>query len=470
LKTLKNAVLLMAGRLGCDGLTFVLFVLIAREFGPTGLGAYSFTLAVAAIFFEVITLGAEEYGVREYARRQPAERVQLVGNLLGAQLAVTVVALLVVTILLVLRFLDWVYLPLLTAMLIYQTASAMAYTLFIPTFAAGKVHVQVSAEILSRVGILGVGIGVLYSADHTLSGVVAGYPIFGFALLLTAALFARGLGISIAPRLSLAGTAGLLRRLWSFAGAQFMLGLYARTGVVLVFVVAGSAQSGLFSSAFKFVEVGGILLTMLPWAAYAQLSWLHDNNPERFRSLSFEVLRASLLLAGLLAWGVFWILPVILPELLGDKFSSAEVILKSLAGSILLSGTTAYLAHLMLVAKFQVARFWVTFAQTAIAIVLCLALVPRMGALGAVIGLVVAQLAAMFIGLGVLRHQIDIPIVLRTMGVFLLSAAAAMTAGEGASLVSGAPWLPPAAALAALLLATRSAGLYSFTQVFQALR
>lgn len=464
MKSIPSAVWLVVGRITSDALSFVLFIIIAREFGPSGIGVYSFNFAVATILYEFVTLGIEEYGVREYARRPPEHRAYLVSGLLGAQLAITFVALAIVASLLFTSALDSSHIPLLSFMIIYQVACAIARTLFIPPFVSGKVAVQVVGEMLSRAGILLLAVVLMALSAPSLTESLIGFPIFGISLMILAAVMAARLGSSIIPRISREATSEVLSALWSFAAANLLTGLYTRTGILLLFLMVGSTQAGIFASGFKFAEVAWIVLAMVPWSAYAKLSRLYHSEPAEFRSLSLDVLRATLVFGGVIAWGMFWVLPQIVELLLGSKFAGTEPVLQGMAAWVLVLSVNVFLSRLMLVAEQQLARFRVTFVQTALNLALNLALIPVMGIQGAVIGFVVAQGVAVILELYVLRAHTDMRSILRILGIFLLAVAGAAVAGELTALYATQIWIAPAASLAGLLLVAWIGGLFDFAR------
>jgi len=67
MRVLINAFWLSFSRIAADLLSFVLFAVIARTFGPTGTGQYSYGFAVGTLVALISTSGFEDYGIRQYA-------------------------------------------------------------------------------------------------------------------------------------------------------------------------------------------------------------------------------------------------------------------------------------------------------------------------------------------------------------------------------------------------------------------
>jgi len=85
MKVLINAFWLSFCRLTADLLSFILFAVIARTFGPAGTGEYSYGFAVGTLIALISTSGFEDYGIRQYARAAANERRRLWEDLLATQ-------------------------------------------------------------------------------------------------------------------------------------------------------------------------------------------------------------------------------------------------------------------------------------------------------------------------------------------------------------------------------------------------
>src|SRR5579863_10044611 len=85
MKVIKNAAWLSISRASTDALSFLLFTIIARMFGPAGSCEYSYAFATGMLLTLFVTCGLEEYGIRQYARAAAQERPRLWEDLLSAQ-------------------------------------------------------------------------------------------------------------------------------------------------------------------------------------------------------------------------------------------------------------------------------------------------------------------------------------------------------------------------------------------------
>lgn len=372
-----------------DVLAFALFVVLARAFGPEGIGVYAFNFAIATILYEIVALGVEEYGVREFSR-DPASGPALLGRLLKVQIAIALLG--CAALVSMLPVMHNAHPALLAFLVLYQLAFAAARTLFIPAFVDGRLAPQIVGEVVARAAALLFAIVVIQqSVTPSLAGTLAGLPLFAFALLAVAAVSARSHGGVTLSRIPLRHEFNALRPVWSFAAANLLSSVYGRTGVLVLFVILGESEAGLFSSAFKFVEVGWTVLALIPWAGYPLLTRAFAERSEHFLALAKQVLRGTLLGGVLLAWGLFWIVPWLMSPLLGADFESAIPILKALAGLMVLVAISEVLERLLLVADLQDARLKVLAVQTALNLVLGIVLIRGMGALGMVLAFALTQ-------------------------------------------------------------------------------
>lgn len=406
MQTLSRAAWLAAGRLAGDALAFCLFVLIAREFGPEGLGLYALNYAIASILYELVSLGIEDYGAREYARRDVLLRGRLLASLFGAQLLLTLVIGAAVT-LIGIAF-GSPHLPLLGCLVLYQLAFAIARTLFIPAFVAGWVLVQVVAETVARAAALGVALlMVRFAYEPGLAPTLVGLPIFALLLLLVSLASARRFAGLARAEVSQQSLRDLLAALWPFVATNLASRLYTRTAVIVLFTLAGGVEAGLFASAYKLAELGWALLILLPAAAYPLLARVSHADPASFRRLATGLIGATLLVGGVFAWGTYSIAPPLATRLFGPEFAAAAPLLRMLAACIAIVALNEVLDRLLLAADLQRRRLEIATMQVVANFALALLLVPRFGAAGAVTAFIAAQLAATGCGLWALRAQLD---------------------------------------------------------------
>jgi O-antigen/teichoic acid export membrane protein len=317
-------------------------------------------------------------------------------------------------------------------MLAYQLAFAVSRTLFIPAFVAGRVALQVLAEIATRAAVLALAILVIAIRPSGVSLIesLLGLPVFGAALLIAALVCAR----RFAGPLRLVLRAGALRpalaSIWPFAAANVLSGIYTRTAILVLFFAAGSIEAGLFASAWKFTELSWALLILVPWAGYPALARLFQRNDAHFRALADRVFAVTVLCGGAFAWGTYWVVPALAERTLGAEFAGSGLILQVMAGFVALAAVNEFLERIALVAGLQMMRLKILTGQTVLNVILTFVLVPRYGMLGAAVALVASQAVTIPALLAAVQPCMQARAAARTLGIYALAlgGAASLTA------------------------------------------
>jgi O-antigen/teichoic acid export membrane protein len=170
--------------------------------------------------------------------------------------------------------------------------------------------------------------------------------------------------------------------------------LYARLGIVYVTVLAGEAEAGLFASAERLVVAAGLACVMFSTALFPVIAGLWPHERERFTEL---VQRAARLV-------LFFTLPVatllalfaqdIVPILFGDDFTSAAVVLVTVAWLLVVRGMAQLLSTTSLAADRQRALLISKALGLALLTLGCFSLVPTYGAIGLAAVMLVSELCA----------------------------------------------------------------------------
>ena len=152
---LANTSWLTGGRIVGDLANLALFVVLARTFGPEGIGIYAYALGISGLTYAAVNLGLEDFAVRQCARIAYERRGALIGRLLLIQAIVIVPAGIAFVFLLQYgRHTDTVAV-LLTSLVSQQVFFAFSRTLFSPSFSLQKMARPAIAESVTR--LLGIG-------------------------------------------------------------------------------------------------------------------------------------------------------------------------------------------------------------------------------------------------------------------------------------------------------------------------
>jgi O-antigen/teichoic acid export membrane protein len=453
LRTARNAAWLTATRLAADLLSFLLFVAISRHFGPDGTGAYAYGFAVAGLISIGGTLGLDEYGIREYARLPESDRPRLLANLLGTQGFMIAVALLALAGYLLVTRPGREAAVIIVLLSTYLLTGALARTLFVPAFAHQAMAMPAVAEMACRGGAVAVALLLMIWLKAPLVIALLGFPVAGLVLSGVATASASRHARSLSLSTSWPAVASTVRAAWPFAASEVVMQIYARADLIMLSLIIGTTAAGIYASGFKFVEVGVMPLVFLGVAAYPRLSRLFEPDPHGFTEFATGLLRGTLFLGGLLAWALYFLVPVAIVPLFGDRFASAAPIVRIMAGLALLSAAEIALVRVMLAAHLQLARFRLLAIGTGLNVALNLFLIPLFQIRGAVGAWILTLAVIDVLYAKALQDCLAFRRWLSIFGAYAVAAACGLGMGLVSARWAAAGWVPAAVSLVAFVMA-----------------
>lgn len=387
----RNAVALLACRVGADLLNFLLFLLVSRRFGPEGMGEYGYGFALAGLVYYAATLGIDEYGVREYSRRAPERRPTLICDLLGAQVSIAVVVVALLVGYLLLTQPTPRMLAIIASMTVYQLGAAFSATLFVPAMAEQKMLPPAFINLLGRGSAFVVTGLLIWVFDFSLHAAAIAFAAGGLLMLALAARSAVEFKARLQPNLSSEVVLEGARTLWSFAAVGLLGQLLNRIGVIALSLQAGDAAAGVYTIGLKLVEVACLPLVFIGVAAYPRLCQAYAE-PREFRNLTRQAVIIGVALAALLGLAMYVAVPPLLVPVLGERFGGSEAVVAAMAAIVFVQGIEIVLGRLMLAANLNVARAVRITVGTLVCVFLTVALTPVFG-----IGATIAALAGSYL-------------------------------------------------------------------------
>jgi O-antigen/teichoic acid export membrane protein len=421
----------------------LLFVAIARDFGPAGTGQYSYAFAIGSLVALGASSGLEEFGLREHVRTTEASRRTVWSSLLTAQCAQLALALGGFVLYLLLDHDRAASLPILFELMTFQVALTVARNLFVPAMAAQAMGAPALMELSCRVGATVIAL-VLVLRRAPIPIALTSFPIAG-AVLVTLAYrnsVSHGAIWRIDPRWT------VLRDTWKrtahFAGSETLNQFYARTDLLLIAYFLGSEHLGLYATDIKFVEVGLIPLVLLGVAVYPILVAMTDGPPAQFVSAARDFCRVQLVLSGWLAVGMSLLIPMLIVPLFGNGFAPATPLLPWFALFAVVKGCEIALYRLLYSLRQQSVYFRSLAVGTVVIAILNVLLIPSRGVVGAIHATVISTACVVLINASGLAKRIP----WRLFGELIarLAAALALTWAlvVAADSVGAAPWLAAA--------------------------
>ncbi|MFO7638781.1 MAG: flippase [bacterium] len=385
----RNTVYLTIADAAGKLLMFVFFIVAARQLGVEQYGVLSFALAFVAMFAVLADLGLGAVTAREIARDGSTAR-QYVNSALTIKLIASVV--LIAAVALVVRVLGYsgqaVTVTVVTSGFILVNAVALLYTYVFQgyertVFSALVRILQTAALTLGALvlargqsGVVGyawlyvgaAGLGAL--AAWMMASIVFVRPGLSFDLPFWRSLLGRSLPIGLA--------------------AAFAM-LYYWNGSALLSRMSGDAAVGIYSASFRLVMGLGFIAQGFSGAVYPVMSRLYVSNRGRLEwvfSRSFQYI--VMLAVGLVVVGSFLSRPAIM-LLYGAEYEASVPVLAVLVWW----GGFMCLNVLLSFCFYAADQPRVVTRQTALALALNLGLnlllIPRYGAFGVAVAIVVAE-------------------------------------------------------------------------------
>jgi O-antigen/teichoic acid export membrane protein len=373
-----------------DVASFLFFILLSRRFGPEGVGIYAFAVAVASIGRTVAGLGVDDYGVGELATRGSESAESVVGRILGTQCWLAAIytggcALFLVGTGVTAR--KVVVVGLLAA---YHLGAGIVRSLFLPAFAGRRMAGPALLDSGSRILAIGIGIGVMLWGGDTLVGVLVGFPISGALLVMGAVWLSLQDLDSLQVQFNLDSVVSTTRQAWPFAAAGIVFKLHGRADVVMLSLIAGSAATGIYAAGLKFVEVSIVVVALFSFALYPRLTKLAESDEAGFGVAVATIVKGGFVACIILGWGIFVVVPDLIPLFFGSQFQETEFVIKLFALWVPVKGVKILGDRLMLSAGEQVQKLRLQTIATGLNIAFNGVLIPILVVEGAILASVVS--------------------------------------------------------------------------------
>ncbi len=446
MKVIKNAAWLSISRAATDALSFVLFTVIARMFGPAGSGEYSYAFATGMLLTLFVTCGLEEYGIRQYARSTAAERPRLWAALLTTQ-SLQFVAGCVAFVLLALTGIvhpsHWTVVLEIAA---YLAGWMIARTLFIPSMAAQSMMTPALIDLACRLSAIICALALALFFKRSLSELLIGFPIAGIALVSLALRNASKQGAALRLSLSWPPLRRTAQGLAPFAVVDLLGQFYARTDMLLIAYFLGETAVGLYATDVKFIEVGLLPLFMLGSAAYPLLSRHAAQDANAFARCGRDLVRIIFFCCGWLAIGTYCFVPLLLVPLFGAKFLPAAALVPWIAFLAVTKGVETALYRVLYASRQQTLYLVALSTGTALTVVLNFVLIPWFGLVGAVAAALISTAGVDVVCvLALARHfgRAYLPLALARLGIAIAATLLVIAALHRADI---GPWITAAVA------------------------
>jgi len=399
--TAVRAVAEIVGKLA----SLVLFAVLARAVGTSGLGTFVFALAWAAISVEPVGLGVDRYLLRRIAKQRDVLGDYLF-NALGLKIARA--------------------LPLIAASMVLihvldhgsQTRQAV-YVLTFASLLESVTRTLVSVfNAFERGGLIATAIVVQRISAATLGiaalaaglGVVAVCVAYLIGVMLRLALALRQLRRHIgvpAPAFPRETRAELRSRSAPFAVQDIFQLVLGKVDVVLLSFMASDSAVGIYGAAYRLFEATTFLTTSMVGAFSAQYTYLGRDTSPTVRAVYRRSLKLSL--TALVPCAVaFAVLAIPLCRLFfGAGFTDAAEPLRILAPVVVLYGPVVLSTSLIVSRRSPMAIVPAIGGIAALNVALNLALIPAYEYTGAAVAMLVSEIAFAAVAVAVAVRTVE---------------------------------------------------------------
>lgn len=446
MKVIRNALWLSFCRTAADVLSFLLFAVISRAFGPAGTGEYSYAFAVATLVALATTAGFEDYGIRQYAHATERERRQLWQDILSTQCVQLLIGASALGIFLLSSSMSPHGLIVVLELSIYVVGWTTSRTFFIPALASQAMIRPALTDLACRLTAILCALGLATAAHASLPWLLAGFPIAGVTLAGLALLSATQHGAALRLGRTWHGILSTWRGTWAFAGSEVLNQFYARADLLLIAYFLGNASVGLYATDIKFVEVGILPLILLGTAAYPLLSIHAASDLGAFGHSARDFTRIVFLSSGWLAVGIYTLIPLLIVPLFGAKFAPSAALLPWFALFVVMKAWEVAFYRLLYAVRRQMFYGGSLVVGTAVIVLLNFQLIPRFGIRGAIIAAIISiAVVDLVCALGLLR-QLGAAFLTSVTARLALALATTAAIVVGAKTLGAGPWTAAMAA------------------------
>lgn len=285
-------------------------------------------------------------------------------------------------------------------------------------FLARAQLIEVFAYNVVAVGLLFAGAGVWGVAVAA-----AAYPLLGSLLLI------RGGPVgALRPRLDFGLLRSMLRFGIAFQSVQLTIGVRDQSVNVMIAAVAGTAALGIWSVAYRSLQVVYVLVHTAWSVVFSSMARLVETG-EAPATFIADALRTSAVSVGLLACVVAGTAPALVPALFGDGWQQAVAVLPWGSCALMISGPVSIgLVGFLLASGAATRVLAAVSAEAVVWIALAAALLPALGPQAVGVGMLAGALTFALVARQGVRRLVTVAFVRHLISPF---AAAALAAGAG---------------------------------------
>ena len=380
-KIVKNTFWLSTSQIIARGLGFFYFIFLARFLGVADFGIYSFTIAFVYNFIPVADFGIERLVLRDISR-EPEKTTYFLKRLLPLRMILAAIAYFLLVIL---------------ALVFGQTGKQILYlaifglalfpysfSFLLISFLNSREEMKfLAASNIFLILFTGVTGALLVILKFPLTILFFVYPLANFLLAGWFWLNSKELNLPLGGVIDLVFWKKCLSQSWAFATILILAVFYLRLSVIMLNLIKGSIATGLYNSAFKFVEAAILIPQSLTLALFPLSSKLIISDKTKLKKIYLKAL-VILFLLSIPITLIFLFAPQLLVKTVyGSNYLGAVPVFMILGLSFVFFFPNGLAGNIIQNSdKFKRFLPWAV-ANFLVALLLCLILIPRYSIVGA---------------------------------------------------------------------------------------
>lgn len=386
----KNFILLYAGELIGQFLSFFLVIAIARYFGDTGLGKYSFAFSFVTLFLIIADMGLPTFITKEVAKDRKLAQLHLTKTF-TLKLILNIIAFAITLAAIFASRKDYE-----TIMFVGLAAVAMLFFnlagIFRAIFQAYEVmEYEAYLKVVERIIAVSLGIFLFYRGY----GLIALFLVLVFsnaAYYLISYIFIRARISGICLSFDKGSWKKSLKESMPFWVTTIFITLYFKIDTIMLTFIKGFEATGWYSAALKIIEVITRIPFLLNVAVFPAFSKFYGNSYDKTKLLYTKSFYFMIALALPIAIGLVLLADRIIIYVFSQEFTNSITTLQILSASLIFVFVN-YLMGYLLNAIDKQRLFTLTVTTTAVInIILNLILIPKYSYIGAASATLISEI------------------------------------------------------------------------------
>ncbi|MFZ4648858.1 MAG: flippase [Patescibacteria group bacterium] len=267
-------------------ISFSYFALLARAFGPALLGKYYLAISLTTIFAIIIDLGFANVLTREIAKR-PEDAKRLLGNVTAIKIPLAFLALVAVMVTVQVFGYDSLTFQLTLISAVSMILDSFTYTFFAVSRGFHNLKYESISSVIFQLIVLLVGGLALYFHYGVLVAMIALALASIYNFFFSWFILRRRIGVRLHLSFDRKTIYEMLFISWPFAVFAIFQRLYTYLDSVLLSLLAGDIQVGLYQVAFKIIFALQFLPSAFTASLYPAMSTYWQSNRSQL-SITFE--------------------------------------------------------------------------------------------------------------------------------------------------------------------------------------